>query len=169
MIPLIPIISGLTSVVPAIAKWIGGDKAEDAASKISDIARTVAGIDDPKEAVDQVLKDPAMQLEFMKMVETNRFEFDRMYLADKQNARVMYGKHNEQADKIAHSVMRFNVIYVILVALAQILAITLTDLPESAVVVIGNVCGWIIKGLLDERIQVTGFYFGSSIGSKAKQ
>lgn len=168
-LPIIPIITALTTLAPSIAKWIGGDKAEQAAQEVADIARSVTGQNDVEKAVRQIQSDPKAQLEFMKLLEQNKTKLDELYLADTQNAREMYGKHNEQADRIAERVTRFNVIYAIMVALAQILAITLTDLPDSAVVVIGNVCGWIIKGLLDERIQVCNFYFGSSIGSKSKR
>jgi|GEM_PF-2234136 len=100
----------------------------------------------------------------------NNFVIRKLELQNEEmaSARKSYATNHKQADDIAKSVMRFNVIYVVLVALAQIAAITLTELPDAAVVVIGNVCGWIIKGLLDERIQVCGFYFGSSIGSKTK-
>lgn len=168
MLPLVPIVSGLISIAPQIAGWLGGDKAEDAATKVADMAKSLTGISDPKKAVDTVLKDPDMQLKFMSLVEQNKNELDKLYLADRKNARKMYITHPAQADKIAERVMKYNVIYVVIVALAQILAITLTELPPAAVVVIGNVCGWVIKGLLDERMQVTGFYFGSSMGSKAK-
>lgn len=85
------------------------------------------------------------------------------------NARKSYGKHNEQADKIASGIMKFNIFYTVLIALAQIAALSfIDDMSDTVIVIIGNVCAWIIKGLLDERKDVTGFYFGSSIGSKAK-
>ena len=91
--------------------------------------------------------------------------------ADEMNsARQMHASTGgEQADKIADRVMKWNIIYAVVIALAQIFALTyFTDLPDSVVVVVGNVSGWIIKGVLDERKDVTGFYFGSSIGSKSK-
>lgn len=86
------------------------------------------------------------------------------------SARNMYvSSGSVQADKIADRVMKWNIIYAVVIALAQIFALTyFTDLPDTVIVIIGNVCGWIIKGVLDERKDVTGFYFGSSIGSKAK-
>lgn len=168
-LPLIPIVTALTSIAPSIAKWIGGDKAESAAQEVADLARSVTGQNDVEKAVRQIQSDPTSQLEFLKLIEQNKTKLDELYLADTQNAREMYGKHNEQADKIAERVTRFNIDYAILIAVAQILSITLADLPDPAVVVIGNVCGWIIKGLLDERIQVCNFYFGSSIGSKSKR
>lgn len=94
MLPLVPIISGLISVVPSIAKWIGGDKAEEAATNIADIATTLTGIGDNKKAVEAILKDPNLQLKLMTTIEENRVKFDGMYLADRQDARKNH-KHSK--------------------------------------------------------------------------
>ncbi|AUR82905.1 TMhelix containing protein [Vibrio phage 1.029.O._10N.261.55.A7] len=93
-----------------------------------------------------------------------------MQAAEMQSARSAYvSSGGNQADKIADRVMKYNIIYAVVIALAQIFALTyFTDLPDTVIVIIGNVCGWIIKGVLDERKDVTGFYFGSSLGSKQK-
>lgn len=93
MLPLIPIVTALTTIVPSIAKWIGGDKAEDAAVQISDMAKAVTGISNPQLAIDKVLQDPTAQLKFMTEVENNRFKMDEIYLADRQNAR-LHNKHS---------------------------------------------------------------------------
>lgn len=168
-LPLISIISGLASLAPTIGKLIAGDKGEDAAQAVADIARKVTGQNDVEKAVDQIKLDPSSQLEFMKMLEQNKYQLEKMFLDDRKDARAMYSKHNEQADKIANGVMKWNLAYAMAIALAQIFALTyFTDLPDAVVVIIGNVSGWIIKGVLDERKDVTGFYFGSSIGSKTK-
>ncbi len=97
MLPLIPIISGLTSIIPSIAKWIGGDKAEDVALSIADIATTVTGIGDNTKAVDAILTDPTLRLKFMTVVEENRVKFDAMFLADRQDARKTHAHSNVPA------------------------------------------------------------------------
>ncbi|MDC0644035.1 hypothetical protein OAP32_00495 [Crocinitomicaceae bacterium] len=168
MLPLVPIVSALASFAPSIAGWFGGDKAEEAASRVANIALKVTGLEDPKKATDLILTDPSMQLEFMKLVELQRNELDKLYLADRQNARQMYrATQGKQADMIANHIMKFNIIYAVLVALAQIIAIAGFDLPSAAVVVIGNVSGWLIKGMLDERAIVCGFYYGSSMDTES--
>ena len=86
-LPLIPIISALTSVVPTIAKWIGGDKAEDAANHVADIARAVTGNNDTEAAVNMILKDESLKLQFMTQIENNRQALDEAYLKDRQHAR----------------------------------------------------------------------------------
>lgn len=170
MLPLIPIAQGLISIAPSIAKWFGGDKAEDAAQSVVDIARSVTGQNEPGKAVKLVLADEKHKLAFMSLLETQRNELDKIYLADRQDAREMYGKHNAQADKIAESVMKYNAFLAILIGLAQIFALSyFTGLPEIVILAIGNVSGYLIKGFLDERTTVCGFYFGSSLGSKNKK
>lgn len=112
---------------------------------------------------------PAQLLPLTKLNNEFKLEAMKIEAAEMESARSMYkNTMHAQADKIADNVMMYNVMYVIAIALAQIIAITAFALPASAVVIIGNVCGWIIKGLLDERLQVCNFYFGSSIGSKVK-
>lgn len=92
-LPLIPIISGLASLAPTVAGWLGGDKAEDAAQSIADMARTVTGQNDAQQAVNMIKADPAMQLEFLKLLESNKYALDKMYLQDRQHAR----EHNKQS------------------------------------------------------------------------
>ncbi|AUR89825.1 TMhelix containing protein [Vibrio phage 1.133.O._10N.222.51.E4] len=92
-LPLIPIISALTSVVPTIAKWIGGDKAEDAANHVADIARAVTGNNDTESAVNMILKDESLKLQFMMQIENNRQALDEAYLEDRQHAREQH-KHS---------------------------------------------------------------------------
>lgn len=168
MIPLLPIVSALTSVVPSIANWIGGDKAEDAASKISEIAKTVTGLSNPNDAKDMILNDPEAKLKFMSAVEDNRFELDRIYLADRSNAREMYGEHNKQADLIANKITIWNIPYVITMVIVNCLVVYFLKEDVALVAIASNVIGMVIKSLLDQMQSVTGFYFGSSMGSKSK-
>lgn len=169
-LPLIPIAQGLISIAPSIAKWFGGDKAEDAAQSVVDIARQVTGHNEPDKAVNMILSDDKNKLAFLSLLEQNKTKLDDLYLADVQNAREMYGKHNEQADKIADRVMKHNGLYAFAIGLAQIVALAyFTNLPDVVVLAIGNVSGYLTKGFLDERATVCGFYFGSSLGSKNKK
>ena len=94
MLPLIPIISGLVSAVPSIAKWIGGDKAGEAAARVADIASIVTGIDDPKKATDAILSDPDMLLQFKIHMSSVETDLDKAYLVDRQNAR-LHHKHSK--------------------------------------------------------------------------
>ena len=61
-----------------------------------------------------VQSDPNARLKFLEMLEQQKTALDKLYLADRQDARQMYGKHNEQADKIADRITKFNVLYVMI-------------------------------------------------------
>ena len=167
-LPLIPIISGLASLAPTIGKWLGGADGEDAAQAVADMARKVTGLNDAQSAVDEVLSDPIAQLEFMKLVEKNRTRLDELYLADRQDAREMYVEQNEQADKIADRITKFNVLYIMLLVAVNCLLVYFLEDNGAVLAAASNIIGLVIRDLLAQIQAVTGFYFGSSMGSKAK-
>ena len=49
--PVIGAALGLVSFAPIIARWLGGDQAQEAAAKVVDIAQRVTGTLDPMEAI----------------------------------------------------------------------------------------------------------------------
>ena len=167
-LPLIPIVNGLAAILPSIGKWIGGSNGEEAAKEVAGIATRVTGLSDPVSAVKEVLADPTAQLDFLRLVETNRTRLDELYLADRQDAREMYVEQNIQADKIADRITKFNVMYIIgLVALNCVIVYFLED-NAALVAAASNIIGLVIRDMLAQIQAVTGFYFGSSMGSKAK-
>jgi hypothetical protein len=71
MLPLlavIPIIEGLTAIAPSIAKWFGGDKAEERVGKICNVVQSITGVGDDglAEGVEKIKADPEMQLRFLQ-------------------------------------------------------------------------------------------------------
>jgi hypothetical protein len=61
MIPLIPLaISAASAIVPEIVSWIAGDDSGKAAGKFIDVAKSVAGINDPQQAIAAIQADPAL-------------------------------------------------------------------------------------------------------------
>lgn len=167
-LPLISIISALSSLAPSIGKWIAGDKGEDAAQAVVDVARSVTGQNDVEKAVSAIQADPSMQLDFLKMLEQNKSKFDELYLADRQNAREMYKNQNEQADKIADRITKFNVMYIIGLVIANCLLVYFLEDNGAIIAAASNIIGLVIRDLLAQIQAVTGFYFGSSMGSKQK-
>ena len=61
---LLTTIAALSSIVPAISKWLGGDKAEAAAEAVSAVAKAVTGVSDPARAAAQIRTDPESQRKF---------------------------------------------------------------------------------------------------------
>jgi len=155
MLPLIPIISGLVSVVPQIAQWIGGDKAEEAATNVANIASAVTGIADPQEAVNQVIKDPKAKLAFMSKVEDNRVAMDQNYLKDRQDARKNHKTSIFPA--LLSSVLTVGLI-------SFIGALLYVNIPEANLQLINTVFG----SYLTAWIGSCAYWFGTTRGSANK-
>ena len=64
----ITIALGLASIAPKIIGWFAGDKAEATANKVLDVAKSVTGLGDPKDAVDAINADPALALQFQQAI-----------------------------------------------------------------------------------------------------
>lgn len=100
------------------------------------------------------------------------FELFKMELADKSDARDMYkSTDHEQADKIADSIMKRNLPYILVMSMVNIAVIIFYEklsLTPALILAIGNILGMVIQSLIQERSQVVSFYMGSSLGSKLK-
>jgi hypothetical protein len=89
MLPLIALAAKLlplASAVPEVMRAFGSGKSADAAEAVIGVAKKVAGIDNAEGAVDAVINDPAMQLQFQQMLSTERLRFREMELQDQQHA-----------------------------------------------------------------------------------
>lgn len=64
MLPLVPLALGLAQYAPKLVGWLAGDKAEDTAEKVVNIAKSITGIDDAQQAVNAVKANPELQLKF---------------------------------------------------------------------------------------------------------
>lgn len=82
-LPLIPIAMMLSSVIPGLAKLLGGDTAGAVAEKVVGIAKNLTGLEDPEEAVKAVQLDPALQIRLREIA----LEEINAFLADRQDAR----------------------------------------------------------------------------------
>lgn len=82
----ITIALGLAQLAPIIAKWIGGDKAEEGVKKAVEIAEAVTG-KRGSEVIDALKADPALVLQFQSKVIDAETERQKLMLADTQNAR----------------------------------------------------------------------------------
>lgn len=169
MIPLVAIAKTLLTVAPSIANWIGGDKAENAAQFVIDVARQSTGQNDAQQATEMILKDENLKFKFLALLEQNRNQLDELYLKGRENARNMYSKHNEQADRVAERVMRFNIWFVLVMVGMNIAVVHFMREHTELVAIASNIIGIAMRDLLAERHSVTAFYFGSSLGSKNKK
>lgn len=74
------------SAVPEVMRAFGSSKAADAADAVVNLAKTVAGESDPEKAVNKIIADPALQLQYQQMLSTERLKFAEMEYQDKQHA-----------------------------------------------------------------------------------
>lgn len=160
----------LAKFIPDIMNLFGGDEKDvEKAEKLISVAESVTGLKG-QEAVNAIEINPELALLFKKQATEDKYFIELLDEQSRQRASNMYSTTgHEQANKIADQIITFNIYFVVGIALAQILSMALLpEMGETVKVVIGNICGYIIKGLLDERLQVCNFFFGSSMGSKLK-
>lgn len=139
-----------------------------AASKVIDIAHSVVGDDVTPDALLQKIKtDHATAAEIRQQILANQQQIKQLAYQDRHDARRMYRETgHDQADKIAHAIINYN-LWLIL-ALVVINGLAIYGLREHAAVLatVSNLLGIVIKSLLDERKEVTGFYFGGSLENR---
>jgi hypothetical protein len=107
------------------------------------------------------------QKKFDQLLAQYEQEEYRLYLADIADARSMYKEKSEMADKVANSVYKWNLIIIAGLVLVNVACIMWLD--KTLIAVIANVIGMIINSLLNERLTIMNFFYGSSKGSKEKQ
>lgn len=134
----ITIITGLVSVVPSIARWIGGDKAGEVADKAASIAQAITG-----EA------DPAAALEKMKASAEHQLKFQQAWAAAEIGFQQELTKRHE-ADMASDSWLSKNVRPLVLlgITLAIVVGSYVPSLPLDK-----------FKALTDLGVWVYGYYF----------
>lgn len=141
-----------------------GDKA---AQKIVKTAQIVTGVTQPQLLVEALEKDRELAQQVNHEILHTEKELILAQLTDVQDARQMYQVEHKMADKIADRVMSQNHCLVILLLILNGLAVYFIN-DSTAMAVVGNLLGGSIAALWQERQQITGFYHGSSLGSKLK-
>jgi len=150
-------------------KLSGSDSsAAKVASKVLDYATQVTGETEPKNIEKTLNANPTLAAQLKQTLLNNEHELGMAPYKDRQDARAMHNKHPEQADKIADGIMKFNLPYIFILLIANVLAMFYLKDYSAILAIISNLLGMTIKSLFDERNCVTGFYFGSSMGSKNK-
>lgn len=160
----ITIALALAKFAPSLIKLItGSDKAADVADKVIDVAKAVTGTDTGAAALAAVQADPAKQMEFQLAVGSQQLDWERMFLADTQNARardielVKAGAHNYRANAMATAACA-------LVLICLGIVVWSTDIDEYAKGTITLVCGRAL-GWVE---QIFSFEFGTTRANKTK-
>ncbi|MDF3034289.1 MAG: hypothetical protein K0R76_1243 [Alphaproteobacteria bacterium] len=162
--PVIAAALGLAGFAPLIARWLGGDQAQDVATKVVDIAQKITGTLDPVEAIQQLEKNPNLVSAFQKAIIQVEAEMELAVMKDRQDARLRdvalmnAGRSNIRAD-----IMVIAAAVGLILCLAS-LAYFSEALPGEAVGIISTISGIFGACLKDAY----SFEFGSSRGSKEK-
>jgi hypothetical protein len=150
------------SMVPEVLRAFGSSKSADAAEKIVGVAQVISGQSDPEKAVEAVIADPALQLQFQQALIAERLEYAKMEVEDRKDARardtvfIKAGRWNFRADLMVLGCV---------VALCFIVNETAGTAVKPEVLAIFNMAvGALLKMLGD----AFAFEFGSSRGSKEK-
>src|SRR4051812_44822049 len=78
----------LAGFAPVIAKWLGGEQAQQVATKVVDIAQKVTGTSEPFEAIRQLQQETSLVSEFQKAIAQAEAEIELTLLKDRQDARL---------------------------------------------------------------------------------
>ena len=166
MLPLIPIAFEIAKMVaPELARWLGGDKAADAAGRIVDTASAVVGGVTPQEILDRLKADKELQAKTALALRALDNELEGAYLKDRADARARDvaiqsgGRRNYRADIML--AMAFG-------GVAFISWLLLSYRVDGGAAVGGFLIG--VGGALVKMIgDAFAFEFGSSRSSKDKE
>ena len=138
------------------------------ASKIIGFATQATGFENPEHAAKQLTESADQNEQFVLAVTANEHELKKLAFEDRKDARAMYQVHNNQADKVAENVIKYNLWIIALLFIAMAIASYFLQQQAALMSIVNSICTMTIKTLFDERKEVLGFYFGSSMGSKQK-
>lgn len=158
---------GLTDWVTNKLSGSDNDAAKIAA-KVITFASDATGQKEPSLIEKQLSANPELAAKLKQTLLNNEHQLDMAPYLDRKDARAMHNKHPQQADKIADRIMKFNLPYIFVLLIANVLAMFYLKEFSAILAIVSNLLGMTIKSLFDERNCVTGFYFGSSMGSKEK-
>lgn len=160
------------SIALAIAKATGLDdfildkiRGNKTANTVLNLAKQATGLSDPKACLEAISQNEQHALELKTLIYQHKHELSLAYYEDRADARAMYRIHPQQADKLAERIMRYNLPYIVFLLIVNCLAIYFLKEHAALLAAISNVLGMAIKSLFDERKEVSGFYFGSSMGT----
>lgn len=162
--PLIAAALGLAEFAPVIARWLGGENAENVAHHVVETAKRVTGLDDPVDAAKTLSENSLLVAEFQREIIKIEAEFELQLLKDRQNARerdialAQAGRKNVRAD-----IMVLSAAGGLITCLYTLVSYS-DSLPGEAVGIISTVAGIFGSCLKDAY----NFEFGSSRGSKEK-
>lgn len=161
MLPIPAIIGLLAQVAPSVVSAFAGDKSGKAVEKALSIAEEITGQPGDK-ALKAIEADPALALQYKTAVIDYEKHILQLEADDRKNAR-----ENTLSNQDAF-VRRFTCwlgAACLAVGITYVFCITFLPIPDGNLRFADTILGVVISSLF---CGVTGFFFGSSMGSKEK-
>lgn len=157
---------GLVEFAPMLGNWFGGSRTENIASRVTDIAKKLTGMDDIPGIIANLRDNPEKARMFQKELYAMETEVELSLIHDRQEARkrdaqllAATGKTNRRAD-----IMVVSAVLGLGVCLSLLCFFSKEGLPGEAVAIISTISGIFGACLKDAY----SFEFGSSKGSRQK-
>jgi hypothetical protein len=102
--PLIAAAMGLAEFAPLIARWLGGEKAHEAAHHVVDVAKNITGAKDPLKAIELLQSNQKMLWDFQRAILSMEADMELTLMKDRESARfrdvelAKVGRSNRRAD-----------------------------------------------------------------------
>jgi vacuolar-type H+-ATPase subunit I/STV1 len=178
---------GIVNKIPSIAQDVievvaSPNPAGAVVKKVGELLKSKA--EKEEEARKALVEFEQYQLEWEKEMYQLQIEAYKAEVSDRQSAREKYIQADrESADEIGRQIINRNLTYIFILLLVQVLVTlsavflanqfivekqTAVTIGSSLGSVVGTAIGTVVGSLLQERNQVVGFHFGSSMGSRQK-
>lgn len=165
------------SAIPEVIRAFGGNKAADAADKVVSVAKAITGESEPEAAVEKVIQDPALQLEFQKALIAERITFRQMeieetkvFVADTADARMRF--HTDRGVFWLGILVLLTFALIVGLALfgsyALLMDEELKQVDPGITAAVFGFLGTIVGYVAANAQQVISYFFGSSRGSNEK-
>lgn len=151
-------------IIPEALRALSGDKAAEAAEKVISVAKTVTGQDDPTEATEAVLADPAAQLKLQELLSAERLEFARLAVKELEIAaqdRDSARKREIEVRDRTPAIMAYLVTVGFFGVLAYLLVAGKPAMGGDALLVM-------LGSLGTAWTAIISYFYGSSAGSESK-
>lgn len=154
-----------------------GSKIPEIAGDVIDIATSPNPIGTAIDMVKDKLKGEADGGNEQAALLLHELERDRMTwekemyeieVEDRKSARNMYMTKSGMADRIASQIINWNLPAIAALVVIEILTIIYME-DKTLIAIISSAVGGVTTALINERLTVIQFFFGSSKGSKDKQ
>lgn len=164
--PLIPLALSLaTKFIPElVGKALDSDTAVKVTDEVIKVAQKVTGHDNYDDAMSEF--EAVAKPEHFAEIRSDILKLVEMQVKDVQHAREN-NEHKALTENVAYGIMYGNLI-LIAVLIGLFAWVASSDLAVSAASTLSAIIGGALNQLYQERQQVAGYLFGSSLGSKLK-